>query len=358
VLITAQGNGSGGSSIQLSFLGQNNFSNRNDKLFCTIPANATSFEKRNLITHVLKLGLVPYLSHGPYAELIQLDLQGTDNAAKMKTPPTIDPWNFWVYRIGIDGTLNMDQVYQNAIGSGNLSANRTTEKSRINFFAYTNYNYANYTYEDNGQKETYEVINSSYILSHYLARSLSQHWSVGYEASFSNSTFSNYKRRIYFSPAIEFAIFPYKYVNEKFFTLSYGPEVMHNVYYDTTIYGQTEEFLTGHKLKANLSVRQKWGNITSAISYSNYFKDWQLNNLSMSLNFDIRITGGLSFYLYTSGGLVHDQVYLVRGGATPQEILTRQRQLATSYTFYAGLGINYRFGSILNNFVNPRFPNY
>jgi hypothetical protein len=204
----------------------------------------------------------------------------------------------------------------------------------------------------------YEVVNSSYFFSHYLAKSLSQHWSLGYEAQYSNSTFSNYKGRIYFSPAIELSVFPYKAVNEKFFTISYGPQVVHNTYFDTTIYNQTEELLLGHKLKANLAVRQKWGSISSVVSYSNYFKDWQLNNLAMSMNFDIRVTGGLSFYVYASGSLVHDQVYLVKGGATQQEILTRQRQLASSYTYYTGIGINYRFGSILNNFVNPSFPNY
>jgi hypothetical protein len=356
ILITSRGNGGGGETVQLAFFGQNAFAGRSDKIQCDIPAIATAAVKREAITHRIKLGLVPYLNTSSAGQ-VKIEMKGTD-LSKGESAPKHDKWNYWVYRIGTDGSLNTDQNYQSLQASGYLSANRTTDKLRVNFYAYSSYNFATYSYEDNGQLETYEVINTSSLLSHYLVKSLSQHWSIGYEAYYNNSTFSNYKSRLYLSPAIEYAVFPYRDMNEKFFAISYGPEVMSNAYYDTTIFNQTEEILLGHKLRANLSVRQKWGSITSVISYSNYLKDWQLNNISASFNLDIRITGGLSFYLYTSGGLVHDQVYLVKGDATQQQILTRQRQLATSYTYYTGFGISYRFGSILNNFVNPRFPNY
>ena len=70
---------------------------------------------------------------------------------------------------------------------------------------------------------------------------------------------------------------------------------------------------------------------------------------------NVRITGGLSIYVYSFGGLTRDQIYLPKGGATEQEILTRRRQIASGYDFYSGFGLNFRFGSKLNNFVNPRF---
>ena len=37
------------------------------------------------------------------------------------------------------------------------------------------------------------------------------------------------------------------------------------------------------------------------------------------------------------------------------EVLLRQRELATGYRFFVSGGISYRFGSIFNNVVNPRF---
>ncbi len=70
---------------------------------------------------------------------------------------------------------------------------------------------------------------------------------------------------------------------------------------------------------------------------------------------DVRISGGLSFYMYAFGSIVRDQLSLPKGAASEQEILTRRRQLASGYNFYTSFGLNYRFGSKVNNFVNPRF---
>ena len=50
-----------------------------------------------------------------------------------------------------------------------------------------------------------------------------------------------------------------------------------------------------------------------------------------------------------------DQIYLPKGEATTEEILVRQRQLATGYQYFLNFGISYSFGSIFNNIVNPRF---
>lgn len=39
-------------------------------------------------------------------------------------------------------------------------------------------------------------------------------------------------------------------------------------------------------------------------------------------------------------------------------MLLRQRQLATGFQYFMGFGVTYRFGSIYNNVVNPRFRNF
>ena len=78
-------------------------------------------------------------------------------------------------------------------------------------------------------------------------------------------------------------------------------------------------------------------------------------SLGMNAFINVRISGGLSFNIGAFGGLTRDQVFLPKGGATEQEVLTRRRQLASGYNYYTSFGINYRFGSKLNNFVNPRF---
>ena len=111
----------------------------------------------------------------------------------------------------------------------------------------------------------------------------------------------------------------------------------------------------GPQCRAKYFAQPKWGTINTGISYRNYFHDWKINNLGIATQMEVRVGGGLFFYVYMFGGLVHDQIYLPAGGATGEDVLSRRRQLQSSYNFQTFFGINYRFGSKLNNFVNPRF---
>ncbi|HWR33542.1 MAG TPA: hypothetical protein VN451_08455 [Chitinophagaceae bacterium] len=144
-------------------------------------------------------------------------------------------------------------------------------------------------------------------------------------------------------------------MNTRYFTLSYGLTFRNNRYYDTTIYEKLKETLFGHRADANMTLNQKWGTSSIGISYHNYFHDWKLFNLGLNAFTDVRITGGLSFNIFFYGALTRDQLYLPKGGATEQEILTRRRQIASGYNIYTSFGLSYRFGSKVNNFVNPRF---
>lgn len=114
------------------------------------------------------------------------------------------------------------------------------------------------------------VINSNYSFNHNLIKSISNHWSLGYDVRYSNNTFSNIKSSKYFRVAIEYAIFPYSEVNNKFFTINYGIDIRHNKYYNTTIYNKTSEVLLRHRAQAYLALRQKWGSVNSSITYSNF----------------------------------------------------------------------------------------
>ena len=78
----------------------------------------------------------------------------------------------------------------------------------------------------------------------------------------------------------------------------------------------------------------------------------------LNINVDVRVTGNLSFNVTAYGGLVRDQIYLTKGKTSGEDILVRRRQVASGYNYWANFGINYRFGSKLNNFVNPRFERY
>ena len=69
----------------------------------------------------------------------------------------------------------------------------------------------------------------------------------------------------------------------------------------------------------------------------------------------MRLFKGFSFNVFGEASRTRDQLYLPRGEASTEEILVRQRQLETGYSYYMNFGISYQFGSIFNNVVNPRF---
>lgn len=354
VLITSQYTGSGGAEYDLIFYGRQFFHHHTDTLRFNTSPNATEFEVRDLMLKYIKAGLVPFITNTAEAHHIEISLKTTDTTA-IETDHTKDPWNAWVIRIGANLYANADANYNNKNYSGNFSANRITDKLKTGIGMYYGKNSSTFEFEEDGMTEKFVVNNHNWSVNQFLVKSINSHWSWSYEIKYTQNTFSNNKGRAFLMTAAEYNIFPYKDVNHKLFTLSYGLTARRNHYYDTTIYNKTEETLYGHRATAYLSLNQKWGNTYAGIYYHNYFHDWKLFNLGVDVYTSVRVAGGLSFYILAFGGLTRDQLFLVKGNATPEEVLARRRQLASGYNYYTSFGLNYRFGSKINNVVNPRF---
>ena len=88
---------------------------------------------------------------------------------------------------------------------------------------------------------------------------------------------------------------------------------------------------------------------------SQFLSDLSKNQISLFGITRVRLFRGLSFNFFGSVSRVRDQLFLPKGAASDEEILLRRRQLETSYTYRLSGGFTYRFGSIFNNVVNPRF---
>jgi hypothetical protein len=69
------------------------------------------------------------------------------------------------------------------------------------------------------------------------------------------------------------------------------------------------------------------------------------------------VVKGLSMRLGGYAARVNDQLHLQKGDLTDEERLVRQRSLATNFEYFFSAGLSYRFGSIYNTVVNPRFRN-
>ncbi len=357
IIISSNSTGGGGIRYQMIFYGQKRLNKIQDTLYYNADALATKVELRELQLKYLKLGLVPFITKTGVVSDVAISMK-QDTSLQKKYDVTFgkkDPWNYWVFTIHTDGNISSEKLYKNFGYNTNFSASRITEELKTSVSIFGNFNKATYTFENGPITEKFIARNSFYGLHHYLVKSINNHWSTGYEAILNSSTFSNLKLQLYIRTAVEYNIFPYKEVNNRFLTLSYGIITRFNRYYDTTLYDKLNETLYAHSFRVNFDLNKKWGTVNSGMFYSNFFHNWKLNSLGVNINVNVRITGGLSFNIYSSGGLVHDQVYLPKSGATQQEILTRLRQLKSSYNFQTRVGINYQFGSKLNNFVNPRF---
>lgn len=365
LMVTSQRTGSGGRDYQLLFYGNNEFSSIKDTIRFSTSNIATDFEIRDDIVKHIKIGLIPFFLKNGQTDIIDLSLkkvETTDGEATVETE-TKDPWNYWVFNVGGNGRLESDQNYTNRRLGGRVSINRVTEKRKVTFWSRYDDNHQEFTIEEDDSTTVEIVKNNSFRFEHTNIWSVGENFAYGFEAGISSSTFSNFKRRIYFSPTVEYNLFPYKDVNNKLLTIRYGLGIQQNVYADTSLFNKTEEVVFSQYLSLGLRVNQKWGNVRGGVRYSNFFHTYESEgeksdffyNLGIEADMDIRITGGLSFFTFVFGGITQDQFFLPKGEASEQDILIRRRQIQSSFRVFTSFGFNYRFGSQLNNFVNPRF---
>jgi hypothetical protein len=288
----------------------------------------------------------------PVANNIQITLRQPPGGGQTATQPEDDPWNFWVFSISGNGSVNGEESNSGYRVGGSLSADRVTEDWKLNLRA--NGSYSRTEYELSGS-DTYLYTSRSYGTNGLLVRSVTNHWSVGVRSSATVSTFRNEDLRFKFAPAVEYNVFPYAESSRRQLTFQYAAGINAVDYEEETIYEKTSETLFEHSLTGSLSFVQPWGTSSISLKGSQFLHDLSKNRLTAFGITNVRLFRGLSFNLFGSVSRVRDQLFLPREGATDEEILLRRRQLETTYTYRISGGFSYRFGSIFNNVVNPRF---
>ncbi len=338
-------------------MGLRDYKGTNDTLNFNIAPLATDNEIRTIILQNLKIGLIPYFIRNGQSDVIDIEFKvaQSNNQGATTAQTEVDPWDYWVFRIGGNGSVNLDQNYERLRLGGNWRATRVTEDKKIWFSGWGNDNRQTFKYEEDSTMEVTHVRNTNLGLNHFMVWSLNEKWAYGYSAGYRNSTFDNFKHRYYVSPSIEYNFFPYSEVNNKLLTMRYGVALGRNEYFETTVYDKDYETVGIQYISLAAEFNQKFGTIEIGSRYQHYLHDLSLDNLSIDTEIEVRLTGNLSVEVYLEGALIHDQIYLAKGDASQEEVLTRVRQFASNFEFNTWFGINYRFGSNLNNFVNPRF---
>lgn len=350
VLVTSQGTGGGGREYTFRLLGQTGFAGRDHDLRANTQSEATDDEVRRAMAGALKLGLAAYAGALPIGQ--RLDVRFDAPVAGTPARVVDDPWNYWSFRVGVDGFIGGESQSRSSRVSGSVRATRTTDDWKVRIVAWGNRSENDFVLSDGTTLETVTTGNS---VSGLVVRSLGDHWSVGVDLSTQASDRENLDRLYQFAPGIEYNLWPYRESSRRQLTFLYEIGLVSARYIDTTIYNVTRESFAGHQLRISLVQREPWGTSRFSLEGANYLDDWSLNRVTLFGELEFRVTRGLSVELSGSYARVRDQRSLPKEGATDEEILLRLRELQTDYEYDLRVGLSYTFGSIFNNIVNPRF---
>lgn len=363
IQVTSQSTGSGGREIMLFFSGQENFKGMQDTLKFYWTSVDTDAEYRENLVRFLKIGLTRFVAKTSLAQKLIISVPVSKNEEALNSLSNKkDKWNFWVFNAGISGNINSDDYSKSNRISGSIRANRVTEKLKISLGANISRNIR--TIEFDGNKSRFTNNNAGFYST--VVKSLNSHWSVGGEGSFSHSTYSNLDAQFSLKPAIEYSYFKYKDAVKKSITLFYSVGPSYNNYIDSGYYDTPAHWLFQQSLSLNIGFLQKWGNFNMEASWSNFLNSFTLdsakikgrsiNTFSIGGYIEIRIVKGLSLNVSSNANFTKG-IYpnIPRKFFSRDDLLTNTRQYPTEKGLYTYFGINYRFGSIYNNVVNPRF---
>ena len=349
VLVADESTGGGGRRYTLAFYGQHQFEGLSDTLTVTTPQGATEDERRKTLARTIRLGLARYLARTPEGDRVVLSLE----APKGLTPAadtTSDPWDAWVFRIGANMNGNSEAQQESANINGNVRAGRVTEKWKTNLRVDEYYSESKFIVDN--QRIT--TIRRDFGGSALQVRSLGEHLSVGARAGASSSTYLNQKLAANVAAAIEYDLYPYRESTRRQLVTQYSIGGRHYVYNDTTIYFKLRESRPYESLSIAFEQKQPWGSVYLGANGYHFLDDLSKSRLNLSLSSDVRIVRGLSLSAAMNYSVIHDQLYLAKGSLSKDEVLLQQSQLQTGYRAYYRLALNYVFGSVLNNVVNPR----
>ena len=373
LLINNNTSGGGGRQYQLLFIGQQNIhAGRNDTLYVNTRQTDTDYEVREKLTRYIKLGLAPYVAKTSAGENVEINMKTAAAIKEATVQETVDPWNYWVFNIGSDANMEVEELSREINVGGEININRITEDWKISLSGRIDDRLrrtitkeprvdenGNPVLDENGNHFIDEVVNnfdvSEFGFNHQLVKSISPQWSYGYDLAGLQNTRFNYLFQTSFRPAVEYNFFPESEQNTRFLRVNYGVEIRNNRYVEETINGVTEETRVLHSLRASLGLNQRWGNLEVGYRLRNYLDDFSSWTTGMNIRAEVRVTGNFSFFMRIEGNYVQDQIYLAAGDYTEQDILSGRVTLPSAYTIDSRFGFNYRFGSNLNNFVNRRF---
>jgi hypothetical protein len=359
ILVSGLPNGGGGNENTITFIGRRRFEGMADTLVLNTLPNDPDDRIRRELTRTFKLGLARYVAKSPIASRIQLayvapfgQQQQQASAANLK-----DKWNLWTYSTNFNAFIRAEDRQQSVNGSLSLSANRATEKWKMNISVSGDVNTQRFDIPASPTRPAFRVSNEqrTYNANGLFVRSLSSHLSAGVKVGAGYSDFLNQDLALRLQPAVEYNLFPWSEQTRRQMTFLYNLGPNYYNYQRTTVFDKDSELRVSQQATASYVARQSWGSSNVSLDWINYLHDFNRHALTLSGNVDLRIGRGFSLNVGGSAARVNDQIYLPRAGNTEEEILLQRQALQTGFRITTNIGIRYTFGSIYNTIVNQRF---
>jgi hypothetical protein len=347
ILVSRQETGSGGREYTLALAGHGRFVNLNDTVLYDAVQDEPEDKVRAGLAQGLKLGLMRYVLKTQMRPHITVSSSEPPTSARK----TRDPWKSWVFSTRLEGELEGEESRHEHTARLAVSANRVTEEWKT--FLSLSARHKQETFDVDGEQVVSTRVDRE--AEGYVVRSLGPHWSAGASAAAWRSSFDNVARGLRVGPALEWSVYPYDQYARRRLVARYTLELRGLDYVEETLYGRTSETRGRHEIELRLDRRAEWGAVEGQVELSQYLHDVSKYRVEVSAETALRLVQGLSLNVDARVSRVHDRLSLPLRGATPEEVLLKQRQVATGYEYRTWVGITYSFGSIFNNVVNPRF---
>lgn len=352
LLLTRITTGAGGGEYTMTFIGQRRFEGRVDTLITFLPPNTTEDMRRRELARIAKIGLAPLALRLPGGERFSLTYTAPANQAPAPAMRTLDdPWDFWVYRIRLNGTGNSESRSSSYEVTGNVSASRVTEEWKLSINGQNEYRANRFQLSDSTERRFFL---RSLDASARVVRSLSDHWSIGARVAGGLSEFRNQDLFDAADISAEWNYFPWQEATSRQLIALVAVGTRFYDYTETTIYGRDEERRPVARAIIAGETRQMWGTLDGSLRFTQFLHDPDVYSATFTGRTTFRLTRGLSLELRGEASKVNDQLFLARGNASDDQVLTRQRALATAFRLSGNVGITFTFGSIYNTIVNPR----
>ena len=295
---------------------------------------------------MLRMGLMRYVAKTPLYNQVEIV-----SKISAEEEEVVDNWNYWVFEIDFDPNFEIEESKQEIVWENSAQATRITPEWKMEFEF--DQEFSKTKIIDEGDEDIY--FKRYWSQNNLIVKSLTNHWSAGTRFGISSSSYRNLDKRIHFTPAIEYNIYPYSEATRRQLRVLYSVGFSYNDYIDSTIYGMLTENLWEQQVDIAFRVQQKWGSVNLSLEASTYLHDFSKNRLELDASVRIRLIKGLSLQIRGSAAAIHNQLSIPKGDRSAADVLLELQELQTEYSFDGGVGFVYTFGSIYNNVVNPRF---